>query len=184
MPRNRARTRPSRAVALLTAALLAVTCRWSCRRSRRRADPRSGRHGRRQPADELGCSADWQPDCPATVLPWDPATQTYRAAFDVPAGNYEYKITIGGGWDENYGAGGAAGGANLPLVTAATTRVTLDYDSQTHLVSVSFPPGSITGDQERALAGTSLREDLTREQFYFVMADRFANGRPATTPAA
>ena len=31
---------------------------------------------------------------------------------------------------------------------------------------------------DRALAGTSLRDDLTRERFYFVMADRFENGDP------
>ena len=30
--------------------------------------------------------------------------------------------------------------------------------------------------QDRQLAGSSLRDDLTKERFYFVMADRFANG--------
>ena len=32
---------------------------------------------------------------------------------------------------------------------------------------------------DSALAGNSLRQPLTREQFYFVMTDRFANGDPA-----
>ena len=40
-------------------------------------------------------------------------------------------------------------------------------------------PAAAGVDADRALAGTSLREDLTRERFYFVMADRFANGDPA-----
>ena len=37
------------------------------------------------------------------------------------------------------------------------------------------PPEGVT-DADRTLAGMSLREDLTRERFYFVMADRFENG--------
>jgi len=42
------------------------------------------------------------------------------------------------------------------------------------------PPAS---EADRALAGTSLRTDLTRERFYFVMADRFANGDTANDTA-
>ena len=42
------------------------------------------------------------------------------------------------------------------------------------------PPAS---DADRDLAATSLREDLTRERFYFVMADRFANGDPSNDRA-
>ena len=37
------------------------------------------------------------------------------------------------------------------------------------------PAGGLTA-ADRAMAGDSLREDLTRENFYFVMADRFENG--------
>ena len=51
------------------------------------------------------------------------------------------------------------------------------YDHTTHVITLTpvaqQPPAS---DADRDLAGTSLREDLTRERFYFVMADRFANG--------
>ena len=35
----------------------------------------------------------------------------------------------------------------------------------------------------KAVAGHSLRSPVTDEDFYFVMADRFANGRRPTTPA-
>ncbi len=38
------------------------------------------------------------------------------------------------------------------------------------------PAGGLTR-ADRRLAGDSLREDLTRENFYFVMADRFENGK-------
>ncbi|NLE97167.1 MAG: DUF3372 domain-containing protein, partial [Propionibacterium sp.] len=38
-------------------------------------------------------------------------------------------------------------------------------------------------EADEALALDSLREDVTREQFYFVMADRFANGDPTNDTA-
>ena len=61
---------------------------------------------------ELGCPGDWQPECAATRLqPVDGSPGVFRATFDVPAGAYEYKVALNGSWDENYGAGGAPGGA-------------------------------------------------------------------------
>ncbi len=56
---------------------------------------------------------------------WDPGGEITRmtevssnlyefvAAF--PKGNYEYKVAVGGSWDENYGRGGEKGGGNIPL---------------------------------------------------------------------
>src|SRR4051812_9374659 len=65
---------------------------------------------------ELGCPGDWQPECPATRLaPVAGSPGLFRATFDVPAGNHEYKVALNNSWDENYGAGGAPGGANIPL---------------------------------------------------------------------
>ena len=59
---------------------------------------------------ELGCPADWSPDC---MRPWlqDPdgdGTWTWTTT-EIPAGSYEVKVTHGLSWDENYGAGGAPG---------------------------------------------------------------------------
>ena len=65
---------------------------------------------------ELGCSADWQPDCAATRLAKDPAGTTYSKDFTVPAGEWEYKLALNGGWDESYGPDGS--GNNGPLVLA------------------------------------------------------------------
>ena len=45
---------------------------------------------------ELGCDVDWDPGCSATVLAWDETTRRYRATFDLRAGSYEYKVTVGG----------------------------------------------------------------------------------------
>ena len=63
---------------------------------------------------------------------------------------------------------------------AAPVRLTFTYDDASHRVAVAPAAGpEPLGPGDRALAGTSLREDLTGERFYFVMADRFANGDPS-----
>jgi pullulanase-type alpha-1,6-glucosidase len=88
---------------------------------------------------ELGCPGDWQPDCTQTELqPVDGSLGLFRATFDVPAADYEYKVALNGSWDENYGAGGAPSGANIPL-TAPVVPVTFTYDHATHVISDDAP---------------------------------------------
>ncbi|GAA1552074.1 hypothetical protein GCM10009789_02200 [Kribbella sancticallisti] len=125
---------------------------------------------------EVGCPADWSPSCAQSELTPGTGTQ-YSRVFDVPAGAYEYKVTVNGSWDENYGAGGVLNGANIPLRLEGPAKVQFSYDDTTHVVSVK--PVNLAGGltpADKALATPSLREDLTKERFYFVMADRFANG--------
>src|SRR4051794_1500514 len=128
---------------------------------------------------ELGCAGDWQPACDESELTMV-APGSYAARFALPAGAYEFKVTVNGSWDENYGADGARDGANIPLVIAGPARLDFAYDDTTHRVSITPTdlPGPATGN-DRALAGNSLPQPLTREQFYFVMTDRFANGSTA-----
>jgi pullulanase-type alpha-1,6-glucosidase len=88
---------------------------------------------------ELGCPGDWQPECPATALqPVEGSPDLYRGTFTVPAGNYEYKVALNGSWTENYGAGGAAGGANLALA-ASGGEVTFTYNHATHTITDDVP---------------------------------------------
>ena len=88
---------------------------------------------------ELGCPGDWQPECAATRLaPVAGSPGVFRATFDVPAGAFEYKVALNGSWDENYGAGGAPGGANLAL-TAPGGAVTFTYDHATHIIADDTP---------------------------------------------
>ncbi len=61
---------------------------------------------------EMGCSEDWQADCADAELTLR-ADGIYEGTFTLPEGNYEYKVAIGGTWDENYGANGVAGGPNV-----------------------------------------------------------------------
>jgi len=129
---------------------------------------------------ELGCpGGDWQPDCAQSRLALT-APGMYGAHFSLPAGSYEFKVTVDGSWTENYGADGARGGANIPLVIEGPASLDFAYNDTTHRVSIAPTdlPGPAT-PADAALAGNSLRQPLTKEQFYFVMTDRFANGSTA-----
>ena len=64
--------------------------------------------------DEIGCDGDWAPGCDDSRLEPVRGASTYEAVFEVPAGSYELKVAINGGWDESYGGGGD-GSANIPL---------------------------------------------------------------------
>ena len=125
---------------------------------------------------ELGCPGDWQPACAESELDQTGPT-SYAAQFALAAGSYEFKVTVNGSWDENYGADGVRDGANIPVVIAGQATLLFAYDDVTHRVSIAPTdlPGPAT-PADAALAGNSLRQPLTREQFYFVMTDRFANG--------
>ncbi|MEO7448415.1 MAG: DUF3372 domain-containing protein, partial [Humibacillus sp.] len=123
--------------------------------------------------DELGCSADWQPDCAATDLTPVPGGTAYAKVFTVPKGSYELKVVINHSWGESYGQGSG----NVPLVLAGPAKLRFTYDDTTHAIGIA--PVDLAGPATAAdttLAGSSLRELATRERFYFVMADRFANG--------
>lgn len=126
---------------------------------------------------ELGCPSDWTPSCSQSELTKSTTGTQYSKVFDVPAGAYEYKVTVNGSWDENYGAGGVLNGPNIPLRLEGPAKVQFSYDDTSHVVSVK--PVDLAGGltpADKALATPSLRKDLTKERFYFLMADRFANG--------
>ncbi|GGY48965.1 pullulanase-type alpha-1,6-glucosidase [Parvularcula lutaonensis] len=94
---------------------------------------------------ELGCPGDWQPDCPATELFFDGSV--WIRSFDVPAGAYEFKVALNDSWAENYGAGGAPNGANIPMSLATMTTVTFIYDHATTTISSDAPipePAAVT----------------------------------------
>jgi pullulanase-type alpha-1,6-glucosidase len=126
---------------------------------------------------ELGCPGDWDPGCLQTGLSPTGDEGVFAGEFTLPAGSYEFKVALNGTWDENYGAGGEDNGPNIPLVLLENADLRFSYNHATHQIAVAptVPQSGVTPEDE-ALAGTSLREDLTRERFYFVMADRFENG--------
>jgi pullulanase-type alpha-1,6-glucosidase len=86
---------------------------------------------------ELGCTGDWQPDCAQTGLVYDAEDDLWQATFTLPAGTYEYKAALNGGWAENYGARGVRDGANVVLTLPAPQPVTFAYRERDHVVADS-----------------------------------------------
>lgn len=83
----------------------------------------------------LGCPGDWQPECEATLLEYNPAYDVWSRTFEVPAGSYEYKVAINGSWAENYGGAADRDGPNISLNVAEDTRITFYYDHKTHWIA-------------------------------------------------
>ncbi|WP_102194042.1 pullulanase-type alpha-1,6-glucosidase [Microbacterium aurantiacum] len=127
---------------------------------------------------ELGCAADWSPDCAQTELAPTGADGVYSAEFEVPAGTYAYKVALNDSWDEAYGLDG--GGDDIPLVLAgpAVLRFTFDDTLKRVGLEVTDIRGGYTADDD-ALVKAPVRQAGDGEQFYFVMTDRFANGDTA-----
>ncbi|MBF0689463.1 MAG: pullulanase-type alpha-1,6-glucosidase [Cellulomonas sp.] len=98
--------------------------------------------------DEVGCPKDWDPECLATRLVDDDGDGVATLTLEtVPAGSYEVKVAHGLSWDENYGADGVPGGANIPFVAPGDEPVTFLYDLVTHVLTVRAgePPLPGTG---------------------------------------
>ena len=101
---------------------------------------------------ELGCPADWQPDCAATHLTYDAADDVWQRTFALPAGSFEYKAPLNDAWDENYGLHAQPGGANIPLSLAAGGDVKFFYDHKSHWITdnhgstIAVAPGSFQSE--------------------------------------
>ncbi|AOG27518.1 hypothetical protein BFS79_02035 [Cutibacterium avidum] len=100
---------------------------------------------------EMGCAGDWKPTCQQAQLSLDPADQVWKLSSTIPAGSYEYKATINKSWDENYGAGGAAGGKNIAFLSPG--KVNFYYDHARHYVTSDAEGPIITapGSFQKAL---------------------------------
>ncbi len=84
---------------------------------------------------QLGCEGDWQPECEATQLVYDPEDDLWYASFALSAGEYEYKAAINNSWDENYGVNAQPGGDNIVLVLEEDAEVTFLYSHATHWIT-------------------------------------------------
>ncbi len=106
--------------------------------------------------------ADWKPLVPLNGLlvtfpgdfvselggtDWDPADTTTQAgdvnsdqvwifrSTDIPSGTWTFKATVGGTWDETYGAGGQPNGPSIAFTATAGVTVSLYYDRRDHYVT-------------------------------------------------
>lgn len=92
---------------------------------------------------ELGCTADWAPDCLRSWLQdVDGDGISTFTTTAIPAGDYEVKAAVGLGWDVSYGQGGVLGGANILFTVAKdNSPTTFSYDATSHVLSVSATAG-------------------------------------------
>ena len=89
---------------------------------------------------ELGCPGDWDPGCLRSWLEDPDGDGIYTfATTALPAGVYEAKAALDESWDENYGAGGVPGGANIPFtVPTDNAQVTFSYESISHVLTIAI----------------------------------------------
>ncbi|MCK6079191.1 pullulanase-type alpha-1,6-glucosidase [Microbacterium sp. EYE_5] len=98
---------------------------------------------------ELGCAADWSPDCLRAMMFDGDRDGVYEfSTKGIPTGSYEVKVAHGLSWDENYGADGVRGGENIAFTATAGKAVVFRYDSETHVleIDVADPPLAGTGE--------------------------------------
>ena len=131
---------------------------------------------------EIGCSADWQPDCATSELVPTGVEGVWSADFTVPAGSFEYKVALNDAWDETYGLDGGA--ENIPLTLAGESTLRFTFDSakkRVGLETLSLDGAYSPADEK--LVADPIRQPGSDEQFYFVMTDRFKDGDTSNNTA-
>lgn len=106
---------------------------------------------------------------------WNPAKESEQMTYkgngiytltvkDVGAGSYQYKVAIGGVWDENYGAKGVEHGANIDMTVGETTDITFTYNDISHLVvnSINYIFADIALTGTGVPANTKLDDSLLK----------------------
>lgn len=130
---------------------------------------------------EIGCAEDWTPACAESELAPN-GDGTFSAEFDVPAGQFQYKVAFDDAWDNAY----PAGETNLDLNLAGETRIRFTYDDSAEPRIRLTPVDVLAGDYtsaDDAIVSAPVRQAGSDERFYFVMTDRFANGDPENDTA-
>ncbi|WP_157901876.1 MULTISPECIES: alpha-amylase family glycosyl hydrolase [Streptomyces] len=94
---------------------------------------------------EIGCAADWAPNCLASWLKDTDGDGIYTwSTTAIPAGTWAVKAAIGQSWTESYGQGGSPTGADIGFTVPRTgSAVDFTYNSTTHVLNVRTeqPPG-------------------------------------------
>ncbi|MGK9220252.1 MULTISPECIES: pullulanase-type alpha-1,6-glucosidase [unclassified Microbacterium] len=134
---------------------------------------------------ELGCAGDWDPACEAAKLELQ-AGGVYAGTFDLPAGDYEYKVALNGSWTVNYGQGGVQDGANFSF-SHDGGPITFLFDPRSNVVQstaegpIVTVPGSFqselgcAGDWAPDCLG-SLLSDGDRDGVYELTTDAIPDG--------
>jgi hypothetical protein len=62
----------------------------------------------------------------------------YMSSHALPAGDYEGKVALDGGWTTNYGVDGEFDGPNYTFSLAADGTVTFTYDPETNILTITI----------------------------------------------
>jgi maltose/maltodextrin transport system substrate-binding protein/arabinogalactan oligomer/maltooligosaccharide transport system substrate-binding protein len=81
------------------------------------------------------CDGDWDPACEGSAMT-EGEDGLWTASFELPAGDYQVKVALDGGWTLNYGVDGVTDGDNYTFTMAADGTVTFTYDPETHLLEI------------------------------------------------
>lgn len=94
----------------------------------------------------FGCPADWAPECESSWLASVGEGMYAITTSAIPAGDYEVKIAYNGTWDINFGAGGTAGGDNIPVtVPADGALMVFSYSTVDNVLTVSEGSVAVVG---------------------------------------
>ncbi|XID92064.1 pullulanase [Paenibacillaceae bacterium WGS1546] len=102
---------------------------------------------------------NWDPGAAATRMT-DLGDGDYRFTGTLPAGTYEYKVAINGGWTESYGIGSytkpsaVGNGDNIVLELESETTVTFYYNYNEHKIADSTYYEPIGADRAPRLVGS------------------------------
>lgn len=125
---------------------------------------------------ELGCPADWSPDCLRSWLQDADGNGIYTfSTTAIPAGSYQAKVALNESWDVNYGADGAQGGANIPFTVPTNgSTVTFSYDATSHVPTITVVAAGSNNVQ-----WDGLRHD-SRDALYRTPGGAVPAGTPVT----
>ena len=130
-----------------------------------------------------GLGNDWDPGNLGTQATDANNDGVWKFTAPVPAGSYEFKATVGGSWDENYGVNGVPGGPNVPF-TATGGDVRFYYDRSDNFVASrpNYTIPVVAGNFVGAIGGS----DWSPDNLKTWMKDRDGDGVytfTATVPA-
>ncbi len=103
---------------------------------------------------------EWNPAGEITRMS-DLGNGLYQFVAAFPKGNYEYKVAVGGGWAENYGKDGKAGGDNIKLeVLNDATLIKFVWDSASKKVADSVNNPDIVKAPKLVILAGSIQKAL------------------------
>jgi len=134
--------------------------------------------------DEIGCPAEWSPDCLRSWLQDPDGDGTFVLQTDaIPAGDYEAKAAVGLSWAENYGEAGAPDGANIPFsVPEDGTLVSFMWNSNNKIMTIQVggegPKGNLSEARAYWVAMDTIVWDVEVDPDYTYRFNYTQTGEP------